>query len=139
MHPFLLASIGGTLIGTAAVMMMRFNGRIAGVSGILSGVFTQSSNDRLWRVLFLIGLVIGGAQPVLLLGMDKPDKPIASIALIVVAGLLVGLGTGLGSGCTSGHGICGMARLSKRSLVAVLVFMATGAISVYVLRHILGA
>lgn len=138
MHPFLLASIGGALIGTAAVMMMGFNGRIAGISGILSGVFTQPGNDRLWRVLFLIGLVIGGALPVLLLGMGKPDKPIASIALIVAAGLLVGLGTGLGSGCTSGHGICGMARLSKRSLVAVLVFMATGTVTVYLLRHVVG-
>lgn len=139
MHPFILATVGGILIGAAAIMMMGLLGRIAGVSGILAGVFTQPSGDRLWRFLFVIGLVIGGAIPGLLLGMDNPAQPKASTLLVVAAGLLVGLGTGLGSGCTSGHGICGMARLSKRSLVATLVFMATGVITVYLLRHGLGA
>lgn len=138
MHPFLLAAIGGALIGTAAVMMMGLIGRIAGVSGILSGVFTQSGNERLWRLMFVIGLIGGGMLPSLLFGIDKPGEPMAATALVVAAGLLVGLGTGLGSGCTSGHGICGMARLSKRSLVATLVFMATGVISVYLLRHVIG-
>jgi len=138
MHPFILATVGGILIGSAAIMMMGLLGRIAGVSGILAGVFTQPSGDRLWRLLFVIGLVIGGAIPGLLLGMNNPAEPKASMLLVLAAGLLVGLGTGLGSGCTSGHGICGMARLSKRSLVATLIFMATGVITVYLLRHLFG-
>lgn len=138
MHPFILAVIGGALIGTAAVAMMGLNGRIAGVSGILAGIFTQPKDERSWRLLFVIGLLLGGAVPTLLLGLELPRPPTANTALILVAGLLVGVGTGLGSGCTSGHGICGMARGSRRSLVATLVFMAAGAIAVYVLRHLTG-
>ncbi len=138
MHPFILAAIGGALIGTAAVAMMGLNGRIAGVSGILTGIFTQPKDDRWWRLLFVIGLLLGGAVPGLVLGLELPRPPTANTALILGAGLLVGVGTGLGSGCTSGHGICGMARGSRRSLVATAVFMTTGAIAVYVLRHLTG-
>lgn len=139
MHHFILAAIGGAMIGIAAVVMMGLNGRIAGISGILSGVFSQPGNEKLWRVLFVVGLVVGGALPSLLFNLPAPPVPDATIGLVIVAGLFVGVGTGLGSGCTSGHGICGMARLSKRSIAATLIFMATGVVSVYVLRHMTGA
>jgi uncharacterized membrane protein YedE/YeeE len=134
MHHFVLAAIGGGLVGVAAVMMMALNGRIAGVSGILSGVFTQPAGERLWRLLFVLGVVIGGALPPLLDADFKPPLPGAGVLLAVIGGLLVGLGTGLGSGCTSGHGICGIARLSKRSIIATLTFMAAGVVTVALLR-----
>ncbi len=134
MHHFVLAAIGGGLVGVAAVMMMALNGRIAGVSGILSGVFTQGTGERLWRLLFVLGVVLGGALPPLLNSDFKPPLPGAGVLLAVLGGLLVGLGTGLGSGCTSGHGICGIARLSKRSIIATLTFMTAGIITVTLLR-----
>ncbi len=138
MHHFILAAIGGAMIGTAAVAMMGLNGRIAGISGILSGVFTQPGNDRLWRVLFIVGLIAGGALPSLLFNLPAPPVPDANLGLVIAGGLLVGIGTGLGSGCTSGHGICGMARLSKRSIIATVIFMFTGVVAVYILRHLIG-
>ena len=134
MHHFVLAAIGGGLVGVAAVMMMALNGRIAGVSGILSGVFTQGAGERLWRLLFVVGIVIGGALPPLLNADFKAPLPSAGVLLAVIGGLLVGVGTGLGSGCTSGHGICGIARLSKRSIIATLTFMAAGIVTVTLLR-----
>jgi len=137
MHPFLLALIGGGLVGLAAVMMMGLNGRIAGVSGILSGAFTDSS-ERLWRILFVLGIVIGGAIPTLISSSFAPPVPDTSTLLVVIGGLIVGLGTGLGSGCTSGHGICGISRLSPRSIVATCTFMAAGFICVYFLKHVFG-
>lgn len=138
MHHFILAAIGGAMIGIAAVVMMGLNGRIAGISGILSGVFTQPGNEKLWRALFVVGLVVGGALPSLLFSLPAPPVPDATIGLVIAGGLFVGIGTGLGSGCTSGHGICGMARLSKRSIVATVIFMATGVTAVYILRHLIG-
>lgn len=138
MHHFILAAIGGAMIGAAAVIMMGLNGRIAGISGILSGVFTQPANEKLWRVLFIVGLVVGGALPTIFFSLPAPPMPDTTIGLVLAGGLLVGIGTGLGSGCTSGHGICGMARLSRRSIVATVVFMATGVVAVYVLRHLIG-
>lgn len=138
MHQFVLAAIGGGLIGTAAVMMMGFTGRIAGVSGILSGAFTEAGEDRMWRILFVVGIVIGGAIPALLSPDFKPPQPGAGMLATIAGGLAVGLGTGLGSGCTSGHGICGISRLSPRSLVATCTFMAAGFICVYLLRHVFG-
>lgn len=137
MHHFVLALIGGGLLGVAAVMMMGLNGRIAGVSGILSGSMTQPSADRLWRILFIVGVVLGGAIPALISADFKPPEPQAGTLLVIAGGLLVGLGTGLGSGCTSGHGICGISRLSLRSIVATCTFMAAGFVCVYVLRHVL--
>lgn len=134
MHPFVLAAIGGALVGLSAVLMMALNGRIAGVSGILSGSVTQPAGDRLWRLLFVAGIILGGALPVLLDPGFKAPLPAASLGLAIVGGLVVGLGTGLGSGCTSGHGICGIARLSKRSILATLTFMASGIATVAVLR-----
>ncbi|HCO60787.1 MAG TPA: YeeE/YedE family protein [Porticoccaceae bacterium] len=139
MHPFVYASIGGALVGVAAVMMMGLKGRIAGVSGILSGSFSETSHERLWRVLFILGVFLGGAIPPLVSSDFKPPEPDASTLLIVAGGLLVGLGTGLGSGCTSGHGICGISRLSPRSILATCTFMAAGFACVYLLRHGFGA
>lgn len=134
MHPFALAAIGGALVGLSAVLMMALNGRIAGVSGILSGTLTQPTGDRLWRLLFVVGIVIGGALPVLLDSELQAPLPDASIFLAIIAGLVVGFGTGLGSGCTSGHGICGISRLSRRSILATLTFIASGIATVATLR-----
>ena len=130
---------GGALIGLSAVLLLWLNGKVAGISGILSGSVT-ASDDRSWQIIFLIGLLTGAALLVFLV----PDLPANAIrrgyplGLVVAAGLLVGFGSRLGSGCTSGHGICGIARLSPRSIVAVAIFAASGAITVFVLRHLLG-
>lgn len=130
------ALAGGALLGLSAVILLLFRGRIAGISGILSGLFTPHKGDTSWRVLFLVGMMLG-ALLLLPLGISIPDMPSGSIWLYVAAGLLVGIGTKLGNGCTSGHGICGMGRFSKRSIVATLVFMAV-AIFVVLLREQLG-
>ena len=134
MHPFVLATVGGAMIGAAAVLLMALNGRIAGVSGILAGAFHQPVHQRLWRWLFVFGLVLGGALPALVFPDLKAPEPQAGIGLAAAAGLIVGLGTGVGSGCTSGHGICGISRFSKRSVVATLTFMAAGIATVTALR-----
>ena len=139
MHPFVLALIGGGLVGLAAVMMMGLKGRVAGVSGILSSAFTDNSGDRLWRILFVLGIAIGGAIPTLLSDNFMPPVPETSTLLAIIGGLGVGIGTGLSSGCTSGHGICGISHLSPRSMVATGTFMATGFISVYLLKHVFGS
>ena len=127
--------IGGILIGTAATLALWSNGRIAGISGILSGAMFWKQSDILWRVLFLAGLVLGGAIYAIASGGLNINTQ-ASPALTILAGLLVGFGTRLGSGCTSGHGICGIARFSPRSFVATGTFMAAGFITVYLLRHV---
>lgn len=133
------ATFGGILIGISAVWLMAANGRIAGISGILGGLSTAKSDDRGWRVTFLIGLI--GAP--FLLGLIKPDLLksdfTVSLPLVALAGLLVGIGTTLGNGCTSGHGVCGNARLSIRSLLATITFMTTGVITVFIVRHVVGA
>jgi uncharacterized membrane protein YedE/YeeE len=133
------AIIGGTLIGTASVLLMLLNGRIAGISGILAGILTISSEDRGWRLAFIAGLIIG---PIIsgFLGrpLPEPDMP-ASWLLIITAGLLVGFGARLGGGCTSGHGVCGIARLSRRSIAATAIFITTAAAVVAIMRHGLGA
>lgn len=131
------ALLGGALIGISAVMLLWCNGRIAGISGIMSGLLTTSGANRHWRIAFLLGLMLGAAlwQSVTpQLFVPRQNYP---VWLIVSGGLLVGLGTRLSSGCTSGHGICGIALMSRRSLVATLTFMACGLLSVYLLRHFL--
>jgi len=131
----LSALAGGALIGLAAVVLMALNGRIAGISGILGGLVGP---DRAWRIAFLAGL-LGGPLAVQFLSGWSPDIEIAaSLPEIILAGLLVGFGTRLGSGCTSGHGVCGLARLSPRSLVATGTFMAAGVAVVFLLRHVIG-
>ncbi len=127
---------GGILIGAAAALLVLLNGRVAGISGILSGVVGSRRSDLGWRIAFLVGLL--GAPAVLILFERLPVPRIAAgPGLLLLAGMLVGLGTCFGSGCTSGHGVCGLARLSPRSLVATLAFMAAGVATVFVLRHVL--
>ena len=128
---------GGALIGLAAAMFLLVNGRIAGISGILGGLLVPSKGDIAWRVAFLAGMLI--APTAWLLVTALPEAQIdASYPMLVVAGLLVGVGTRYGSGCTSGHGVCGLSRLSLRSLAATLSFMTAGFITVYVVVHVTG-
>ena len=130
--------LGGAIIGLASGLLMLFNGRLAGISGILGGAVLPRTGDWLWRALFLIGLVIGGlASGGLNLGVISFDLERSTPALIV-AGLLVGFGTRMGRGCTSGHGVCGVGRKSPRSMVATATFFLTGVVTVYVVNHLLG-
>src|SRR5580693_1283136 len=132
------AAIGGALIGLAAVLLMAFNGRIAGIAGITGGLFNPKSDDRLWRLAFIVGLIAAPLAAALLShAVPMPQMP-GSMITIAVAGLLVGFGTRLGNGCTSGHGICGIARLSPRSIVATLVFMIAAIIVVALTHHVIG-
>jgi uncharacterized membrane protein YedE/YeeE len=133
----LSALLGGAMIGLAATLLLLSLGRIAGISGILAGGLGPSGTDRSWRLAFLAGLLAPGL--VLVVVGQVPDFTfVAGGPLLLIAGLLVGFGTRLGSGCTSGHGVCGLARLSSRSLVAVLTFMAAGFVTVAILRHLAG-
>lgn len=127
---------GGLLIGAAAAMLLLLNGKIAGISGILGGLLRPGAGDIGWRVAFITGLM---AAPLLYrLAAPLPAVQIdAGTTLLVVAGLLVGAGTRYGSGCTSGHGVCGLSRLSPRSLVATATFMAAGFVTVFVVRHVI--
>ena len=128
---------GGVLIGLAAAMFVLLNGRIAGISGILGGLLRPVRGDIDWRIAFVLGLV--GAPPVYLLFASTPTLQIdASFGALVSAGLLVGVGTRYGGGCTSGHGVCGLSRLSPRSMVATAAFMGAGFVTVYVSRHLFG-
>lgn len=128
--------LGGVIMGVAATILLLMNGRIAGVSGILGGVIDGEKNDRLWRVLFVAGLFVGG----LFMAKLWPERAqlvvTSGVPTLVIAGLLVGFGSRLGSGCTSGHGVCGLARFSMRSLVATMVFMAAGFITVFAMKHL---
>ncbi len=131
------ALTGGVLIGVAAAMFVLLNGRIAGISGVIGGLFKPVAGDVAWRAAFVLGLV--GAPVVYGLFAAPPVPQIdARFGALVVAGLLVGVGTRYGSGCTSGHGVCGLARLSPRSLVATAAFMGAGFATVFVARHVLG-
>ena len=132
------ALMGGALIGLGVVVLMLANGRIAGISGIVGGVVQPDGPEWRWRVGFIVGLV-GGAALAMLAGFGPASIAVTgSMPLLIGGGLLVGFGTRLGSGCTSGHGVCGLARLSPRSLAATGIFMATGAATVFVMRHVLG-
>lgn len=130
--------LGGVLIGLAATILLAWNGRIAGISGILGGVLLPKSGEVSWRAVFLAGLVAGGFLLRVIYPSAFPAEASGSLPVIAAAGLLVGFGTRLGSGCTSGHGVCGLSRLSARSLVATLTFMATGALTVSVVHHVIG-
>lgn len=137
MDAYLKAAGGGVLIGLAAVLMLGLNGKILGVSGIAGGLLEKTSPKK-WRVLFLFGVLAGG----LLVRFTVPGAFAIAIArspaALVAAGLLVGYGTRLGGGCTSGHGICGVSRLSPRSLLATITFMVTGALTVFAIEHVFG-
>lgn len=133
----LAALAGGALIGTAAAMFALLNGRVAGISGVLGGLLRPAKGDIAWRAAFVLGLV--GAPLVYLLFAALPKPQIdAGYGALILAGLLVGLGTRYGSGCTSGHGVCGLSRLSPRSLAATAAFMGAGFVTVFVTRHLLG-
>jgi uncharacterized membrane protein YedE/YeeE len=132
------AAIGGGLIGLSAVLLMLLTGRIAGISGILGGLLDLRADDKDWRIAFIAGLILAPLMAGWMgYGMPTPKLP-ASWAVIIAAGLLVGFGTRLGGGCTSGHGICGVARLSARSIAATIIFMLTAIATVAVTHHLLG-
>ena len=127
---------GGIMIGAAAAMLALLNGRIAGVSGIIGGVLRPAAGDLAWRLAFIIGLVVA---PVAYRLVAVPTPPMieAGYPVLLLAGLLVGAGTRYGSGCTSGHGVCGLSRLSPRSLAATVAFMLAGIATVFAVRHVL--
>jgi uncharacterized membrane protein YedE/YeeE len=133
------ALLGGALIGLASVLLMAFTGRIAGISGILTGCFAIVGGDKAWRAAFILGLV---AAPLIGVAIGyrfpNPEMP-TSWVIIVLAGFLVGLGARVGGGCTSGHGVCGVARLSGRSIVATSTFMGMAILVVAIVRHVVGA
>jgi len=139
----LSATIGGLLVGLSVSIIWVVNGRRAGVSGVAGGIYPAHSGDVLWRVLYIVGIPIGAIvgfwiAPMLFSEVPKTlPVPDLTAPALLVAGVLVGVGTRTGRGCTSGHGICGLSSLSKRSLVAVLTFMGTGMLTVFVVRHVL--
>jgi len=129
---------GGVLIGLSASLLLFSDGKIAGISGIMGGLLHPVKKDTAWRVLFIFGLFTGGllfqflSPEVFTIGITR------STSMLILAGLLVGFGTRLGNGCTSGHGVCGLSRFSPRSLVSTVTFIVTGAITVYIINHLLG-
>ena len=136
MTGWMLALAGGVLIGLAATLLLWLTGRIAGISGIVGGVLMPRSGEVAWRGAFLIGLIGAGAAYLWLVpGAYTPRQGFPPV-LLVAAGLLVGFGTRMGNGCTSGHGVCGLGRLSMRSFAAVLTFMATAVLTTYIVRHV---
>jgi uncharacterized protein len=131
------SSLGGLLIGLAAALLWLANGRVAGISGIVGNLPSSRNGDVAWRVAFLTGLIVAPSCYAALTGVPVIRLD-ASVPVVIAGGLLVGFGTRLGGGCTSGHGVCGLARFSPRSIVATCLFMAAGFITVFVMRHILG-
>lgn len=141
------AALGGAIIGLSAALLLLTKGRIAGISGIAGGVIIPEKGDTLWRVVFIVGLVLGGllykvvsnaTDSSLFVGVEHIQSAVG-MPMLIVAGLLVGVGTTIGTGCTSGHGICGLARKSPRSLAATLSFMAAGFVTVFFMTTFLGA
>jgi uncharacterized protein len=133
-----LALVGGAMIGLAVSLLLWANGRVAGISGIVGGLFGTTARDAGWRIAFIAGLLLTGAiggalaPSAFAVAIDRP------MVLVIAAGLIVGFGTRLANGCTSGHGVCGLSRLSIRSLIATVTFIGTGAATVFVLDHVLG-
>jgi uncharacterized protein len=138
MHNFtpIASLIGGTLIGLSAAAMLLMNGKIAGISGIFAGILKPVKGDTLWKCCFVAGLLAGGMLLKIFVPTAYDFGVTRPYAILAVAGLLVGFGTRLGNGCTSGHGVCGVGRLSPRSLVATATFIATGAMVVYLVNHV---
>ena len=130
--------LGGLLIGAGASLLLLANGRIAGISGIVGGLLRAERGETGWRALFVAGLLVGGLL-LRLLAAPSIGPAVVGFPLLIAAELLVGFGTQLGSGCTSGHGVCGMSRLSTRSFVATAVFMVFAALTVFVTHHLIGA
>ncbi|HSH30887.1 MAG TPA: YeeE/YedE thiosulfate transporter family protein [Thiohalobacter sp.] len=134
----LLSSVGGVLIGLAAIALLYFNGRIAGMSGIVAGVLRPKSDDTLWRLVFVAGLLTGAVLIRWLHPEALAVRIDVTLAPVLVGGVLVGLGTRIGNGCTSGHGVCGVGRLAPRGMVASLVFFTTAVATTYLVRHVMG-
>ncbi len=130
--------IGGILIGLSASAMLFFNGKIAGISGVVGGLLSPMKTDILWRAAFVVGLLTGGFMLRLFSSQAFEIGIVRSWGYFILAGLLIGFGSRLGNGCTSGHGVCGISRFSKRSVAATATFIATGAAVVYVVNHLLG-
>jgi uncharacterized membrane protein YedE/YeeE len=128
---------GGALIGISVTLLLLFNGRIAGVSGLMNGVFQAPKNDITWRLLFLTGLILGAFIFQLLLPNFNTPRQHYPALLLVTGAFLVGFGARMANGCISGHGICGIANLSIRSIIATTLFMAAGIVTVYIIRHVL--
>lgn len=131
------AFLGGSLIGLSAALLMYFNGRIAGISGMVAGVLDLKNSENRWRLFFLVGL-IATAVIVNFFAPHGEASYSRSTLLLIISGILVGFGTRMGNGCTSGHAVCGMARLSTRSIVATLIFMGVAILTVFITRHLLG-
>jgi uncharacterized membrane protein YedE/YeeE len=132
---WITALLGGMLIGISATLLLAFNGRIAGISGMVNGAITFAASEA-WRWLFIVGMIVGAA--LYEYGFAPQPTPTSTFApfAMIIGGFLVGFGTRMGNGCTSGHGVCGLGRLSGRSLVAVLTFLATAFITVFLTRHV---
>jgi uncharacterized membrane protein YedE/YeeE len=130
--------VGGMLIGLSASILLLLNGKIAGISGIVGGILSPSKDDMLWRIVFVVGLLVGGAFMYLVSPQSFTIGVSRSNGALILAGLLVGFGTRLGNGCTSGHGVCGISRASIRSIIATVTFLATGILTVFLLNHLLG-
>jgi uncharacterized protein len=139
MNTWAFGLAGGAMIGLAATLLLWSIGRIAGISGVVNGILDRARGDLAWRLAFLGGMAIAGALALQFVPALPPRMQTGATPLLLVAGFLVGFGTRMGNGCTSGHGVCGLGRLSWRSLAAVLTFMATGMATVFVMRHLLGA
>lgn len=137
-NAFMLAALGGILIGVSATLMLWLNGRILGVSGLVGGLLAFKGDDRALRFGFLAGVVLTGLAGAALMPATNPGAATTNLVLLLAGGFAVGMGTRLGSGCTSGHGVCGLARLSVRSLAATVTFMAAGIITVFIVRHVAG-
>jgi uncharacterized membrane protein YedE/YeeE len=137
-NEWLLALLGGVGIGIAVSLMLLLNGRVTGISGILNGVLVPAKNDTMWRVLLIAGLIVGGFVINVLRPESFVDTSATGLAQVIFAGLLVGFGTVMGGGCTSGHGVCGVSRMSIRSLVATGTFILAGILSVWILRFFVG-
>lgn len=133
------ALAGGVLIGLASILLMALNGRLAGISGIIGNVLPWKPTESSWRLAFIVGLLSAGFGWQLFAPLPEINLQVSNNGTLILAGLLVGFGTSLSSGCTSGHGVCGLSRLSGRSLVATLSFMLAAVITVYITHHLLGA
>ncbi|MBX3184282.1 MAG: YeeE/YedE family protein [Polyangiaceae bacterium] len=133
------AALGGALIGLSASLLLLSHGRVAGISGILGSLLSPRASDRAWRALFLVGLIGGGLPLFWLFPSALAVETNVSWPVVIVAGLLVGFGARLGSGCTSGHGVCGISRLSPRSLAATGTFMVTAMVTTFIVHHLLGS
>lgn len=129
---------GGLLIGVSASLLLWLNGRIAGISGIVNGALARPGGEAIWRWLFLFGMLVGAAIEFWLIPGRRAFETHLAWPVFLLAGVLVGIGTRLGGGCTSGHGVCGLGRLSMRSLVATITFLVTGVLTVFIVRHVFG-